>query len=54
VWENGGVNFLPLKWQSSGDLTGIIGLDALIRVPAGIESVKPGERIGARLARSIS
>ena len=49
VWENGGVNFLPLKWQSSGDVTGVVGLDALIRVPAGIESVQPGEKIRARL-----
>lgn len=49
AWENGGAKFLPLKWQSSGDLTGIIGLDALIRVPAGIADVQPGETIGARL-----
>ncbi len=53
-WSDGGVKLVPLKWQSSGDLTGIIGLDALIRVPAGIESVKPGERIAARLVRSAS
>lgn len=53
AWENGGVNFLSLKWQSSGDTTGIIGLDALIRVPAGIEAVKPGEMIGARLVRAM-
>jgi hypothetical protein len=43
------VNFFPLKWQSSGDLTGIIGLDALVRVPAGIAAVQPGETISARL-----
>ena len=49
AWENGGANFLPLKWQSSGDLTGIVGLDALIRVPAGIAAVQPGETISARL-----
>jgi molybdopterin molybdotransferase len=52
AWENGGAKFLPLKWQSSGDLTGIIGLDALIRVPAGIAAVQPGETIGARLLRA--
>ena len=53
AWENGGAKFLPLKWQSSGDLTGIIGFDALIRVPAGIAAVQPGETIGARLLRAL-
>ena len=50
-WESDGVKFVPLKWQSSGDLTGINGQDALIRVPAGITAVQPGEMIGARLIR---
>ncbi len=49
AWERGGVNFVPLKWQSSGDTTGIIGMDALIRIPAGIAAVQPGEPISARL-----
>ncbi len=49
AWENGGAKFAPLKWQSSGDLTGILGLDALIRVPAGTAGVQPGEIISARL-----
>lgn len=49
AWADGGAKFAPLKWQSSGDLTGIIGLDALIRVPAGITAVQPGEAISARL-----
>jgi len=53
AWENGGAKFLPLKWQSSGDLTGIIGLDALIRVPVGITAVQPGETISARLVRAL-
>jgi molybdopterin molybdotransferase len=53
AWENGGAKFLPLKWQSSGDLTGIIGLDVLIRVPAGITAVQPGETISARLVRAL-
>jgi molybdopterin molybdotransferase len=53
AWENGRAKFLPLKWQSSGDLTGIIGLDALIRVPAGITAVQPGETISARLVRAL-
>ena len=51
-WEGDGVRFVPLKWQSSGDLTGIAGLDALIRVPSGIAAVHPGEKISARLIRA--
>ena len=51
-WGSDGVKFVPLKWQSSGDLTGITGLDALIRVPAGITAVQPGEAISARLIRA--
>jgi hypothetical protein len=47
------VSFIPLKWQSSGDLTGIAGLDALIRVPAGIAAVQPGQTISARLIRNV-
>jgi molybdopterin molybdotransferase len=53
AWENGGAKFLPLKWQSSGDLTGIIGLDVFIRVPVGITAVQPGETISARLVRAL-
>lgn len=48
-WESERVKFVPLKWQSSGDLTGIAVLDALIRVPAGTAAVQPGETISARL-----
>ena len=51
-WGSDGVKFVPLKWQSSGDLTGITGLDALIRVPAGTAAVQPGETISARLIRA--
>ena len=52
-WEPDGVRFFPLKWQSSGDLTGIIGLDALIRVPAGSAAVQPGEMTSGRLIRAV-
>ena len=52
-WEPDGVRFLPLKWQSSGDLTGIFGMDALIRVPAGSAAVQPGEMISGRLIRAV-
>ncbi|MEO6786881.1 MAG: hypothetical protein ABI318_12180, partial [Chthoniobacteraceae bacterium] len=51
-WERDGVRFIPLKWQSSGDLTSLTGLDALIRVPAGITALHPGETITARLIRA--
>ncbi len=53
AWEDGGVKFFPLKWQSSGDLTGITGFDALIQVPAGISSVQPGDTMSARLIRNV-
>jgi molybdopterin molybdotransferase len=44
--------FLPLKWQSSGDLTGLMGFDALIRIPSGSPPLQPGEKVSARLIRS--
>ncbi len=43
--------FLPLKWQSSGDLTGLVGFDALIRVPSDSPQIEPGENVSARLIR---
>jgi molybdopterin biosynthesis enzyme len=51
-WEGGTPLLLPLKWQSSGDLTGLTGVDALIRVPAGSPPTAPGERLFARLLGS--
>ncbi len=50
-WEGDAPVLLPLKWQSSGDLTGLAGLDALIRVPSDRAPVQPGEKISARLIR---
>ena len=51
-WESDAPVFLPLKWQSSGDLTGLVGFDALIRVPSGSPPLQPGEKVSARLIRS--
>jgi molybdopterin molybdotransferase len=51
-WESDAPIFLPLKWQSSGDLTGLVGFDALIRVPSGSPPLRPDEKVSARLIRS--
>ena len=51
-WESNAPVFLPLKWQSSGDLTGLVGFDALIRVPSDSAPLQPGEKVSARLIRS--
>ncbi len=52
AWQGGGPIFIPLKWQSSGDLTGLVGFDALIRVPSGSPAIQPGEKVSARLTRA--
>jgi molybdopterin biosynthesis enzyme len=33
----------PLKWQSSGDMTAMAGVDALIRVPSASTRIDPGQ-----------
>jgi molybdopterin molybdotransferase len=53
-WENDTPVMLPLKWQSSGDLTGLAGVDALIRVPSKSPPIAPGENVLARLPGKIS
>ena len=52
-WEGDAPVFLPLKWQSSGDLTGLVGFDALIRVPSNSPALQPGDKVSARLIRSF-
>jgi molybdopterin molybdotransferase len=32
----------PLKWQSSGDMTAMAGVDGLIRIPSGSPRIEPG------------
>ncbi len=51
-WEGDAPAFIPVKWQSSGDLTGLAGFDALIRVPSGSPAIQPGEKVSARLIRA--
>ena len=41
----------PLKWQSSGDLTRLAGVDALLRIPSDSPPIVPGEKICALLLR---
>ena len=50
-WEGGAPGFEPLRWQSSGDLTGVAGLDAFIRVPSRSPGIEPGAPVMARLLR---
>ncbi len=52
VVESEGPGFVPLKWQSSGDLTGLGGFDALIRIPSNSPEIPPGDKISARLTRA--
>lgn len=37
----------PLKWQSSGDMTSLAGVNALIRVPSGSPPLQPGAIVTA-------
>jgi molybdopterin molybdotransferase len=41
----------PLKWQSSGDLTSLSGIGALLRVPSGTAGVTAGSTVPALLLR---
>ena len=52
-WEGEGPAFVPLKWQSSGDLTGLAGFDALIRVPSNSPEIPRGAKVSARLTRAV-
>lgn len=36
---------LPLRWQSSGDLTGLGGVNALLRIPSNSPAIDPGARL---------
>ena len=39
------VGVLPCRWQSSGDITRLAGVDALARVPSGQRTLLPGEAV---------
>ena len=49
AWSQGGPIAEPLKWQSSGDLTRLAGVDALLRIPSDSPPIAPGEKICALL-----
>jgi molybdopterin molybdotransferase len=51
-WEGDAPAFVPLKWRSSGDLTGLAGFDALIRIPSNSPEIQPGGKVSARLIRA--
>lgn len=46
-WEiqAGGAVAIPLRWQSSGDLTRLAGANGLIRVPSGKGELQPGAKV---------
>jgi len=54
TWDGDAPLLLPLKWQSSGDLTGLAGIDALLRVPSNCPPITPGEKLAARLLRPFA
>ncbi len=43
--EDGGLVVRPLRWQSSGDVTGLAGANALLHLPAGAKPPKAGEGV---------
>lgn len=44
-WDQSGPVAVPLRWQSSGDLTRLAGVNALIQVPSGSPPVAPGGKL---------
>jgi molybdopterin molybdotransferase len=42
VFREGSALAEPLKWQSSGDMTALAGVDALVRIPSGSGAIEPG------------
>ena len=40
-------------WQSSGDVTGLGGVDVLIRIPAGTGDLAAGSEVTCLMARLI-
>jgi len=43
--HNGELVARPLRWQSSGDVTGLAGANALLQLPAGAQPPKTGEDV---------
>ena len=49
VWRKDGPCAEPLRWQSSGDLTALAGVNALLRIPSNSPTIAAGEKISALL-----
>ena len=49
AWLPSGPVAEPLKWQSSGDLTRLAGVDALLRIPSDNPPIAPGEKVSVLL-----
>jgi molybdopterin molybdotransferase len=49
AYREGSAIATPLKWQSSGDLTGIAEAGVLLRIPANSAPIVPGENVAALL-----
>ncbi len=49
AWNADGPSAAPLRWQSSGDLTALAGVSALLRIPADSPAIAAGEKISALL-----
>jgi molybdopterin molybdotransferase len=46
-WESAGPIAEPLRWQSSGDLTRLVGVNTLLRIPSNHPPTAPGGRLEA-------
>ena len=47
AWNEDGPSAVPLRWQSSGDLTALAGVNALLRIPANSPPIAVGEKLAA-------
>jgi len=47
--RDGTVGVTPARWQSSGDITRLAGVDALIKIPSGAGALSPGEAVDCLL-----
>ncbi|MEQ1852820.1 MAG: molybdopterin molybdotransferase MoeA [Chthoniobacteraceae bacterium] len=48
-WEAAGPIAEPLRWQSSGDLTRLAGVNVLMQIPSDSPPIAPGEKLSALL-----
>ena len=53
VFQHGQLGVEPGVWQSSGDVTGLGGIDVLIRIPAGTSRLERGAEVSCLMARLI-